>query len=132
MTDTHKSTFHELAEVPPTRIWDGVLARMIHSELITMAIVELGPDTPVPLHQHHNEQLGFVITGSVRFTVDGETRTLGPGGNWRIFADVPHQAESGPGGAVVAEVYSPVRQDWVGLPTAAPSPPGWPAPADQG
>ena len=120
------TTFQELAEVPPTKIWDGVLARLVHSELVTMAIVELAPNSLVPVHQHHNEQLGFVIQGSLRFTVDGESREFGPGGTWRILADVPHHAEAGPDGAVVAEVYSPVRQDWVDLMTAPAVQPRWP------
>jgi unsaturated pyranuronate lyase len=121
------STFHELAEIPPTKIWDGVLARTVNSELLTMAIVELAPNSVVPAHQHPNEQLGFVIRGSLRFTVDGESRGFGPGGTWRILADVPHHVEVGPGGAVVAEVYSPVRQDWAALPTLPAAEPQWPA-----
>jgi quercetin dioxygenase-like cupin family protein len=121
------TTFQELAEVAPTKIWDGVLARIVQSELLTMAIVELEPNSVVPAHQHHNEQLGFVIRGSITFTVDGQTRVFGPGGTWRILSNVPHQAAAGPEGAVVAEVYSPVRQDWAAIETGDPVPPRWPA-----
>jgi quercetin dioxygenase-like cupin family protein len=120
------TTFQELAEISPTKIWDGVIARLVHSELVTMAIVELEPNSIVPEHQHHNEQLGFLIKGSLRYTVDGETRDFGPGGTWRILADRPHQVEVGPDGAVLAEVFSPVRQDWAELSPAEPAGPRWP------
>lgn len=121
-------TFAELSSIPVKEIWGGdVIARIVRSELITMAIVELAPNSVVPAHQHVNEQLGFVISGSIRFTVDGETQERGPGGTWRILADVPHEATAGPDGAVVAEVYSPVREDWAALSDLPARPPQWPA-----
>lgn len=121
------STFDDQRSLPLTKIWDGVVARVVQSELITMAIVELEPNSVVPEHHHVNEQLGFVIEGSVEFTVGGETRTCTPGSTWRILADIPHHVRVGPEGAVVAEVYSPVRADWAALPTAPAAPPQWPA-----
>jgi quercetin dioxygenase-like cupin family protein len=120
------ATFQELTDVPRTQIWDGVTARIVQSQLVTMAIVELEPNSVVPAHRHHNEQLGFVLRGSIQFTVDGETRDFGPGGTWCILSDVPHQAQAGPEGAVVAEVYSPVRADWAAMERLAASEPGWP------
>jgi quercetin dioxygenase-like cupin family protein len=120
-------TFSELPTMPVKQIWDDVTARIVQSELITMAIVELAPNSVVPAHHHVNEQLGFVITGTVKFTVDGETRDRGPGQAWRILANVPHQVTVGQEGAVVAEVYSPVRADWAALPDGAATTPAWPA-----
>nr|WP_052478509.1 cupin domain-containing protein [Kibdelosporangium sp. MJ126-NF4]CEL18683.1 Pectin degradation protein KdgF [Kibdelosporangium sp. MJ126-NF4]CTQ98167.1 Pectin degradation protein KdgF [Kibdelosporangium sp. MJ126-NF4] len=119
-------TFGSLSAMPVKAIWDNVTARVVQSELITMAVVELAPDSVVPVHRHGNEQLGFVVTGHVRFTVDGETRDRGPGDTWRILADVPHHVTVGPEGAVVVEVYSPVRHDWAALPDSAPAVPVWP------
>ena len=121
------STFSELAAMPVKRIWRDVAARMVHSELVTMAIVELAPNSVVPVHQHANEQLGFVIAGSIQFTVDGVVRQREPGETWRILANVPHEAVAGPHGAVVAEVYSPVRQDWMELPSHPAQQPLWPS-----
>ncbi|ONI75384.1 hypothetical protein ALI144C_41450 [Actinosynnema sp. ALI-1.44] len=112
--------------MPVKQIWDNVTARVVTSELVTMAIVELEPGSVVPAHQHANEQLGFVISGHVRFTVGGETKDRGPGDTWRILANVPHHVTVGPEGAVVAEVYSPVRADWTALPDSAPATPKWP------
>lgn len=119
-------TYQSLSGMPVKKIWDGVIARLVQSELITMAIVELEPNSTVPEHRHINEQLGFVIEGTIRFTVDGETRERGPGDTWRILTDVPHEAQAGPEGAVVAEVYSPVRADWAALPDDHPQQSAWP------
>ncbi len=121
------SAFTDLGSVPPQRIWDGVLGRTVHGERVTFTLVELDPAVSVPEHSHENEQMGIVLQGSLTFTVDGETRELGPGEAWRITGHLPHSVVSGPEGAVLVEVFSPVRSDWAGLETIEPQPARWPA-----
>ncbi len=116
----------ELRDVHPRSIWEGVRARIVDGERMTLAIVEIGPGERVPEHTHDNEQMGFVIEGALTFTIGGETRTLGPGGSWRVGPDVPHHVTAGEEGAVVAECYAPVRGDWMSLPQEDPCPPLWP------
>jgi len=124
------SNFADLATIPLLEVWgESVRARRVQGERITLAIVELAPNAIVPEHRHAAEQLGMVITGSMHFTVDGETRDLGPGGAWRILSDRPHDVQAGPDGAVVIDVFTPVRSDWDALGVASPSVPRWPAEA---
>jgi len=121
------TNFQNLADLPLLAIWgDTVKARRVQGERITLAIVELEPNAVVVEHRHAAEQLGMVIRGQMHFTVDGETRDLGPGGTWRILGDRPHDVVAGPEGAVVIDVFTPIRSDWdekavVGTPT-----PRWP------
>jgi quercetin dioxygenase-like cupin family protein len=124
------SNLVDLATLPPFEVWgDAVRARKVEGERITLAVVELAPESIVPEHRHPHEQLGLVIRGSVRFTVDGETRELGPGGTWRIPSGRPHDVVTGPDGAVVIDVFSPVRDDWQ-FEAQAPRPPAWPVPTE--
>jgi quercetin dioxygenase-like cupin family protein len=122
------SAFKDLAELPLLEIWgDAVRARRVQGERITLAIVELAPNSVVVEHRHAAEQLGMVITGQMHFTVDGETRDLGPGETWRILGDRPHDVVAGPEGAVVIDVFTPVRSDWDDKVIVEPSPvPRWP------
>ena len=115
-----------LIALAPKGIWDGVSARVVEGERITMAIVELEPGAVAPEHQHDNEQLGLVIQGSVRFSVGSETRELGPGGTWRIFGGTPHHVLAGEQGAVVVDVFSPIRSDWEQVEAAPAAHPRWP------
>lgn len=108
---------------------EAVRARRIEGERLTLAIVELAPNAVVPEHRHDNEQIGMVIVGHVRFTIDGETRELGPGGTWRILSNLPHSVNVGPAGATVIDVFAPVREDWDRFPLLPPRQPNWP-PAD--
>jgi quercetin dioxygenase-like cupin family protein len=117
----------DIGTQPVIEVWgDAVRARKVDGERITLALVELAADAVVPGHRHENEQMGLVITGSITFTIGDEIRELGPGGTWRIPSDTPHQASVGPAGAVVVDVFAPVRSDWDALPTEARRPPAWP------
>ncbi len=93
---------------------------------MTLAVVELAPGAVVPEHRHEAEQLGMVIEGGVRFTLDGETRDLGPGGTWRILSNRPHEVVAGPDGATVIDVFNPVRSDWDAFELLEPVTPKWP------
>jgi len=120
------SAFSDLRTIEPQQIWDGVLGRTVHGERVTLSYVELEPRASVPEHSHENEQLGIVLTGSLTFTVGGETRDVGPGEAWCITAHVPHSVVAGPDGAALAEVFSPVRSDWANLEPAEQRPARWP------
>ncbi len=116
----------DLADITPIQVWDGIRARRVEGEQVTLAIVELDPGAVAPEHRHPNEQNGMVISGTMTFRIADEERELGPGGTWRILAGVPHTARAGTDGAVVIDVFSPVRADWNALPTLDREQPRWP------
>jgi quercetin dioxygenase-like cupin family protein len=120
------SAFSDVASVDPHRIWDGVAGRVVEGSESTLAVIELDAGGVVPEHSHANEQLGVLVSGSLTFTIGGETRELRPGGMWRIAPDVPHDVRVGPEGAVVVESFAPRRADWEPLERVAGSPPRWP------
>ena len=116
----------DIAGMQLMQVWNGVVARTVHGERLSLAVVELEPDTVVPEHSHENEQLGMVITGTVNFRVGTDTRELGPGGTWRIPPNTPHEVHTGPEGAVVIDVFAPVRADWDALERLESRSPAWP------
>jgi quercetin dioxygenase-like cupin family protein len=119
------SNLVDLADHAPINVWEGVIARRVQGERITLAVVELAPNAIVPEHRHPNEQNGMVIQGQVRFRCGDEERELGPGGTWRILGDVPHSVLAGPDGAVVIDVFTPIRDDWDRF-EVLDQPPVWP------
>ena len=120
----------DLVDLTPIQVWDGVVARRVQGERLTLAVVELGANAIVPEHRHANEQCGLVIEGEVTFRIGDEERVLGPGGTWRIVGDTPHSVVTGPAGAVVVDVFAPSRDDWDDRPTVGtvdkPAVPVWP------
>ena len=112
--------------MPPAPIWERIVARSIHGERMTLSVVELEPGAVVAEHSHENEQLGIVIRGAMDFRVGDERRELGPGATWLIPANTPHEATAGPDGAVVIDVFAPIRADFRDLKPLEKRPPRWP------
>lgn len=109
----------------PRKIWPGIDARVVNGERLTMALVDLEPNTPLQEHHHENEQVGFIVQGSLSFVIGGETLTLVAGDTYNISSDVLHSGMTGPDGCVVVDVFAPVRADWQGAPDAEPLPSSW-------
>jgi unsaturated pyranuronate lyase len=120
------SAFDDLARLGPLPIWDGIAARAVVGEQMTLAVVELDPGAVAREHSHANEQLGIVLSGAMTFRIGDETRELGPGAMYTIPSNVPHEATAGPDGAVVIDVFAPARADWAAFEPAEPRPPRWP------
>jgi quercetin dioxygenase-like cupin family protein len=118
--------FGDLRQMSPLGIWEGVAARAVKGERLSLAIVELDPGSVVAEHRHPHEQLGMVLRGSVRFRVGDEEGELGPGETWTIPGGVPHEVHTGPEGAEVIDVFAPVREDWDTLERPEPRQPRWP------
>jgi quercetin dioxygenase-like cupin family protein len=118
--------FDDLQGLPVIQVWDTVVARAVHGERQSLAVVELDPDAIVPEHRHDNEQLGMVLTGTLTFRIGEETRELGPGETWSIPSNVPHEVTAGAEGAVVIDVFAPVRADWEELEKSDPRQARWP------
>ncbi len=122
-----RSTLVDITDLDSLDVWGpDVRARVLVGANASLAVVELAPDALVPGHQHVHEQLGICLEGSITFTIGDETRELGPGGTWRVPSDRPHHAVAGPDGAVVIDIFSPVRADWDALPRSGPRQDRWP------
>jgi quercetin dioxygenase-like cupin family protein len=102
------------------------VSRSVTSELVTLALIELDPNAVVPEHSHENEQVGFLVQGSMTFTIGGEVGEVVAGSSWRILANVPHSVVAGPEGAVLVEVFSPPRHDWAAIAKGEPAAGRWP------
>jgi quercetin dioxygenase-like cupin family protein len=118
--------FAKLSELGVLAIWPGVVARAVEGAHLTLAVVELAPNSVVPEHRHPNEQLGIVLKGSMVFTIGGERRDLIAGDTYNIPGNVPHDVAAGAQGAVALDVFSPVRADWSTFAPGPPQPPQWP------
>ena len=106
------SAFDDVRSIVPRKVWEGITARAVHGERLTLAVVELEPGAIAETHSHDHEQLGLVLRGSIRFRVGDEERELGPGETWEIPSNTPHRAEAGPDGATVLDLFAPPRSEW--------------------
>jgi quercetin dioxygenase-like cupin family protein len=120
------SAFDDVRAIVPRRIWEGITARGVHGERLTLAVVELEPGAIAEEHSHPHEQLGIVLRGSLLFRVADDERDLGPGETWQIPSNTPHRAVAGADGATVLDVFAPPRSEWADGEPGDPGPGRWP------
>jgi quercetin dioxygenase-like cupin family protein len=120
------TTFNALADMRPYVLGKGIVSRAVNGERLTMAVVDLEPNAVLPEHKHENEQLGFIIRGSMTLRVGTEVKELHPGDTYVIPSNVEHGAAAGPEGATVTDVFAPIRADWDAVERLDPAPGYWP------
>ncbi len=86
--------------------------RYFSTEQLTLARFALKKGCIVARHQHVNEQLAFVMEGSMKFALDGREIVLRAGESLWIPPNVPHSAEALED-TVDIDVFSPPRADWL-------------------
>ncbi len=104
--------FYRYEESLPIEMIPGLVRRMVAdggSMMICEFTLEKGVE--IPAHAHPQEQMGYVVSGKLRITVNGESKDLGPGDCYYAPSGVQHGAvvlER----AVVADTFSPPREDY--------------------
>ena len=75
-------------------------------------LIEFEAGATVAAHSHPHEQLGIVLRGMQALVVDGTAHELGPLEGYVMPGGVEHSAYCGPEGALVLDVFQPVREDY--------------------
>lgn len=90
---------------------EGVfLGNLAAGERAGMKYWRVEPGATLPAHRHHNEQIGYVISGELVATVEGEEVPLRPGDSYRFASDEHHGAENrGDEPAVGVGILAPPR-----------------------
>jgi len=79
---------------------------------VMLARVLLKKGAHVPLHQHHNEQITYILEGALEFLIAGESIVVHAGEVLCIPPHVPHEANAFED-TVDLDIFSPPRQDWI-------------------
>jgi quercetin dioxygenase-like cupin family protein len=104
--------FYRYEESLPIEMIPGLVRRTVAdggSMMICEFTLEKGVE--IPVHAHPQEQIGYVVSGKLRITVNEESEDLGPGDCYYAPSGVQHGAvvlER----AVVADTFSPPREDY--------------------
>jgi quercetin dioxygenase-like cupin family protein len=87
--------------------------QFVYGERAMLARIILRKGALVPRHSHENEQITYILEGTLRFTMgDGRIITVGSGGLLVIPSNMPHQAEALED-TVDLDVFTPPRADWI-------------------
>jgi quercetin dioxygenase-like cupin family protein len=99
-------------DVKLEHVRDGISRKFISGDREMVAQITLKRGAIVPTHSHESEQLTYVLTGALKFTLDGRDITVHAGELLRIPSWMPHSAEAVED-TFELDLFSPIRQDWI-------------------
>jgi len=104
--------FVRLDAVHAFELASGVSGQPLFGDGAMLNLIRFEPGAVVPLHSHPHEQLGIVLEGMQALVVDGVPYELEPFQAYVLPGGVEHSAYCGPDGALVLDVFTPVREDY--------------------
>ena len=101
-------------DMPKERVSDLLQRRLITGDRMMLAHVYLDKGCIVPQHSHENEQLTYILEGSLRFWIGEDEKELivRAGEVLVIPSNVLHKAEALED-TLDVDIFSPPRQDWL-------------------
>ena len=104
--------FYNSQNVRARDLAPGVTIKTMWGENIMMSLVEMDPNSEVPLHSHSNEQAGMDLQGSFEFTIGDQKKIVSAGEYYIIPGGVDHQVNVGDSPAKALDIFSPPREDY--------------------
>ncbi|MFX1327660.1 MAG: cupin domain-containing protein [Promethearchaeota archaeon] len=100
-------------EVESIKILKGIYRRtLIYNKNLMLCFFKLEKDAEVPMHQHKEHQIGYVIKGNIKFVTENGEFIATEGDSYVFDSEEKHGAfilEQ----AEVIEVFNPAREDYV-------------------
>ena len=104
------------SKVPSEQVADGIKRQMVIGQKVMVCRFTFDPFVVTDVHSHPHEQITMVISGKVRFTIDGQPVIAAPGDVLHFPPDNQHGATMLDEEVVLIDIFSPIREDFLGVP----------------
>ena len=103
--------------IPPEQLNPLLSRQFVHGEQAMLSRIQLAKGCIVPRHSHPNEQIVFILSGNLRFSVGEEgaeqqVYDVRGGETLVIPGNVPHMAEALEDTDNL-DIFAPPREDWI-------------------
>jgi quercetin dioxygenase-like cupin family protein len=112
---TSGATHYRWDDIPKEQLKPDLQRRLIPAERMTLGHVYLDKGCVVPTHSHENEQLTYILEGTLRFWLgedQAEVVDVKAGEVLHIPANLPHRAEALED-TLDVDIFCPPRADWL-------------------
>jgi quercetin dioxygenase-like cupin family protein len=102
-------------DLPKEELKPDLRRRLVSGDRIMLAHVHLDEGCVVPTHAHENEQMTYILEGTLRFWLgedESEVVDVSAGEVLHIPSNLPHRAEALER-TLDLDVFCPPRQDWL-------------------
>jgi quercetin dioxygenase-like cupin family protein len=101
------------ANIPVEHPAEGIERQMVVGERIMIVRFRFVPFLVTPQHTHTHEQMSLVVSGRVRFFVEGIERVASPGDVLHFPPNTLHGATMMDEEVVLIDIFSPIREDFL-------------------
>jgi quercetin dioxygenase-like cupin family protein len=105
-------TLHRWDEIALEKVTEMISRKIVTGARQMVTQIYLKRGAIVPMHDHESEQMTYVLSGALKFLVDGREVVVREGEVLHIPAWLPHQAEA-LDDTFEMDMFSPIRQDWL-------------------
>ncbi len=103
---------HEWSSIELEQLTPLSSRKVVHSERITISRLFLKAGAVVSEHHHENEQLTMLISGKLKFLMEGKEIIVTAGQVLQIPPNVPHRVEVLED-SEATDLFAPIREDWL-------------------
>ena len=100
-----------IKNIPARELKPGITGYYAHGDAMTVGYVELLAGSSIPMHQHVQEQITYIIEGQLDMIIDGKDCMLKSGSYHVIPPNTPHSAIAKTFCKVI-DAFHPVRDDY--------------------
>lgn len=101
------------SSIPVEHPAEGIERQMVVGEQLMICRFRFAPFLVTPEHTHPHEQMSMVISGRVRFFVEGEERLALPGDVLHFPSNCLHGATMMDEEVVIIDIFTPLREDFL-------------------
>jgi quercetin dioxygenase-like cupin family protein len=99
-------------DIPEEALTPAIGRRYVTGANVTAGQISLKKGTVVATHQHDAEQISYVLSGALKFQLEGKEQIVRAGEVLVIPSNEPHSAEALED-SLALDVFSPIRHDWI-------------------
>jgi quercetin dioxygenase-like cupin family protein len=101
------------SSIPIEHPAEGIERQMVVGEQLMICRFRFAPFLVTPEHTHPHEQMSMVISGRVRFFIEGEERLALPGDVLHFPSNCLHGATMMEEEVVIIDIFTPLREDFL-------------------
>jgi quercetin dioxygenase-like cupin family protein len=102
------------SSIPVEQIAEGIQRQMVVGEGLMICRFRFAPFLITPEHEHPHEQISLVVSGRVRFFIEGSERIASPGDVLHFPPRCWHGATMMDEEVVLIDIFTPIREDFLG------------------
>ncbi len=101
------------SSIPVEHPAEGIKRQMVVGQQMMICRFQFAPFLVTPEHTHPHEQMSLVVSGRVRFFIEGVERIASPGDVLHFPSNCLHGATMMDEEVVLIDIFTPIRQDFL-------------------